>query len=169
MSLLALILWASPAHNFPMLLLPYVFIQRLLPTVCFWECSGLFIVIGRQYFHLFCLSFTLVPMPILPRSECPSLNFSLFGSFLCERQLLLCYIQKYWKYPPQKHSLSLTHVCNRSKSKKRINAAEYCLNLSSLEITFLSVLWRLDLEVCRFWFCGVNSRSFLGENFPLTL
>ena len=97
-------------------------------------------MIGRQYFHLFCLSFTLVPMPILPRSECPSLNFSLFGSFLCERQLLLCYIQKYWKYPLQKHSLSLTHVCNRSKSKKRINAAEYCLNLSSLEITFLSVL-----------------------------
>lgn len=34
---------------------------------------------------------------------------------------------------------AMLHVCKRSKSKK-INTAEYCLNLSSLETTFLSVL-----------------------------
>jgi len=52
----------------------------------------------------------LVPVPILSRLEYPSLNLTLFRSFRCERQLTLCYIQKYWKFPLQKHNLPLTLV-----------------------------------------------------------
>jgi len=92
--LLALTAWASQADNLTTLLLRYDSIKRLLPTHLLWVCSVLFMAIGGQHFHSFCLPFILVPAPILPRSERPSLNFILFRSFLCKRFLNLCYIQE---------------------------------------------------------------------------
>ena len=85
---------ASQAHNLPMLLLHYTSIATVTIYTNLWVCPALFIAIGGQYFHLFCLFFTLAPVLIFPRLERPSLNFPLFRSFLCKRLLILCYIQK---------------------------------------------------------------------------
>ena len=64
-----------------------------------------------------------MPVPILPRLEQSSLNFTLFSSFLCGKQLILCYMQNYWKFPLQKHKLPLTHSIKYVLSEMSFHSA----------------------------------------------
>ena len=69
---------------------------------------GMFWTFYRHRRTIFSLILSLLYPSACANSERPSLNFTLFSNFLWERQLILGYIQKYWKFPLQKHNLPLT-------------------------------------------------------------
>ena len=69
---------------------------------------GMFWTFYRHRRTIFSLILSLLYPSACANSERPSLNFTLFRRFLCKRLPILCYIQKYWKFPLQKHNLPLT-------------------------------------------------------------